>query len=127
MRYYCNPLLVAALCGCLDAKPSSPPLVVLNLIVDDLGFANVGWHSPNPPENLTPRLHALARQGVILERQYNHFTCTPSRSSFTSGRLPVHVQTTLANPDVITSGIPANMSALPIKLRAAGYETVFVG
>ena len=123
-----SPLLLAALCSnTLGAPPSSPPTVILNIIIDDLGYANVGWHSPNLPENLTPRLHALARQGVILERQYNHFTCTPSRSSFTTGRLPVHVQTTLANPDVLTSGMPANMTALPIKLRAAGYQTFFSG
>jgi arylsulfatase A-like enzyme len=87
----------------------------------------VGWHTPNPPENLTPRLHALAQQGIILERQYNHFTCTPSRSAFTTGRLPVHVQTTLDNPDSIASGIPVNMTALPLKLRAAGYSTNFIG
>lgn len=111
----------------LRATLAAPPTVIFNVIIDDLGNANVGWHTPNPPENLTPRLHALAQQGVILERQYNHFTCTPSRSAFTTGRLPVHVQLTLDNPDSITSGIPCNMTALPLKLRDAGFATSFIG
>ena len=103
------------------------PTVIVNIIIDDLGNGNVGWHTPNPPENLTPRLHELAREGIILERQYNHFTCTPSRSAFTTGRLPVHVQLTLDNPDSIASGIPVNMTALPLKLTKAGFMTATVG
>jgi len=87
---------------CVASSP--PPSVIFNVIIDDLGWANVGWHSPNPPENLTPRLRELASSGIVLERQYNHFTCTPSRSAFTTGRLPVHVQLTLDNPDSISSG-----------------------
>lgn len=109
------------------AAAAAPPTVLFNVIIDDLGWANVGWHTPNPPENLTPRLSALAKQGIILEREYHHFTCTPSRSSWMTGRLPVHVQTTLDNPDQLTSGIPVNMTTLPLKLAALGYTPVFVG
>ena len=109
------------------ALAAAPPTVIWNVIIDDLGHANVGWHTPNPPENLTPRLHALASAGVILERQYNHFTCTPSRSAFATGRLPVHVQTTLDNPNLLASGIPVNMTTLPLKLAQAGYFSALVG
>jgi arylsulfatase B len=117
--------IVLSLLLCAKALP--PPDVILNIIVDDLGNANVGWHTPNAPENLTPRLKGLADAGIILERQYNHFTCTPSRSAFTSGRLPVHVQLTLDNPDSISSGMPVNFTALPKKLQSAGYATAIVG
>ena len=109
------------------AAPQAPPTVIFNVIIDDLGFANVAWRSPNPPENGTPRLAALQAAGVSLERQYNHFTCTPSRSSFMSGRLPVHVQTTLANPDVQTAGLPVNMTALPLVLARAKYAAHIAG
>jgi hypothetical protein len=105
----------------------APPTVIFNVIIDDLGFGNVAWRSPNPPENATPRLAALQAAGVSLERQYNHYTCTPSRSAFMSGRLPVHVQTTLANPDVQNAGLPVNMTALPIVLSRAGYTSHIAG
>ena len=116
---------IAAAAVAVSALP--PPAVLFNVIIDDLGWANVGWHTSNPPENLTPRLHALASSGIILEREYHHFTCTPSRSSWITGRLPVHVQTTLDNPDVINSGVPREMTALPLKLAALGYQPVFAG
>jgi arylsulfatase B len=75
----------------------------------------------------TPSLSALAAAGVILDRAYAHFTCTPSRSAYMTGRLPVHVQATLANPDVARSGIPVNMTALPAKLAAAGFTSHIAG
>jgi hypothetical protein len=112
---------------CVTATASSSPRVFLNVIIDDLGWANFAPRSPNPPENETPRWASLAARGVLLTRQYNHYTCTPSRSSFTTGRLPVHVQTTLANPDVLTAGIPVNMTTLPQKMSAAGYYTQLHG
>lgn len=123
-------LAAAALAGSavIDAAiPPSSPLVFINIVFDDLGWSNVGWNSPNPPENETPRLAALAASGVHLLRQINHYTCTPSRSSLNSGRLPVHVQTTLDNPDVQTAGVPVNMTTLPRKMAQAGYDAVIAG
>jgi arylsulfatase B len=116
-----------------------PPQIILSIIVDDLGHHNVGWNQNltenqpyysqglSPNENLTPHLTGLAKQGIILNRFYAHFTCTPSRSSFLSGRLPVHVQTTLANPDVSTAGIPRNMTTLPQILARSNYISHVIG
>jgi hypothetical protein len=112
--------------ACLAALAcaANAPAVILTVIVDDLGWNNVGWHqNQTGPANATPRLTSLAKAGIILDRHYVHFTCTPSRSSYLSGRLPVHVQQTLANPDIQNSGIPRNMTALPAKLKEAGYAT----
>jgi arylsulfatase I/J len=126
-------LLIAALvCPAISAPAQRvaappPPRVIFTVVVDDLGFANVGWRSPNPPESATPRLVELRGAGVGLERQINHFTCTPSRSAFMSGRLPVHVQVTLANPDVQNAGMPVNMTSLPQRLALAGYDSFIAG
>ena len=117
-------------CAIVLSATAAPPAVIFTVLVDDLAWGNVGWHQPMPgPENTTPHLVALAKEGVILDRHYGHFTCTPSRSSYLTGRLPVHVQLTLANPDVQTSGIPRNMTALPEKLKLATppYHTAVVG
>ena len=76
-------------------------------------------------ETPTPHLVQLAAEGAILDRHYVHFTCSPSRASFLSGRLPVHVQTTLDNPEAPNSGIPRNMSTISSKLT--NYYKAVVG
>ena len=67
----------------------SPPHIVM-MMVDDLGFAAVGFNSPNG-EPRTPHIDSLAREGAVLNRHYTFKYCGPSRSSFLSGRLPLHV------------------------------------
>ena len=70
---------------------------ILYILADDLGFNNVGWqqkkHSMNihKPEVKTPVIDDLVKTGVELERMYAYRYCSPSRSSFLSGRLPIHV------------------------------------
>ena len=57
--------------------------------------------------------------------------CSPSRSSFNTGRNPIHVNTgndglTLVNPQDPVSGfagIPRNMTGIAEKMAAAGYVT----
>ena len=122
--------------GCIAASRAAGPKVIFTVIVDDLGWNNVGWHmnASDPyaiggvsPESATPNLNSLAYEGIRLNRHYTHFTCTPSRSSYMTGRLPMHVQQTLANPDIQTAGIPRNMTALPMKLKDAGWSTHIAG
>ena len=75
------------------AVAAAGPRAVLQVLVDDLGWADVGWHrGPGERETPTPRLDALRAEGVELNRFYVHAFCTPSRSALLSGRLPVHVQ-----------------------------------
>ena len=121
------------------AEKITSPLIILSVIVDDLGYHNVGWHQNittnqpyykkglSPNENQTPHLTNLAHEGIILNRYYVHFTCSPSRSSYLTGRLPVHVQLTLANPDVSSAGIPRNMTGLPHILARSNFQSHMVG
>ena len=102
---------------------------ILFVIVDDFGWGDIGYHRETPTsEVLTPTMDRLATiEGVILNRHYVHMTCTPSRSAFQTGRLPVHVITELADPCDINGAIPRNMTGIATKLKAAGYETHEVG
>ena len=76
----------------------------------------------------TPFLDNLIKtEGLEFTRHYVHFTCTPTRSSFQSGRLPMHVQQTLDNPDQQNAGIPRNMTCIGNKMQEAGYTTHIVG
>jgi arylsulfatase A-like enzyme len=99
--------------------PGAPHIVTL--MVDDLGWHNVGWHNPR---QRSPNIDRLVREeGAELTRHYAYKVCSPSRSSFLSGRLPIHVN--VENLPNITSpgGIDLRMTLLPQMLRRAGYET----
>lgn len=101
---------------------------VLFVLVDDLGWANVGFNVPQPdPEVVTPNLDRLAWNGIRLKRHYVHKMCTPTRTSVQSGRLPVHVNTGLGDVCDDNTGIPYNMTGLAEKMKQAGYKTHFAG
>lgn len=70
------------------------PKLILAIVVDDLGHGDVGFTVGTDPsvQTYTPNMDALAQEGVVLNRHYVHQTCSPSRCSFLSGRLPMHVQ-----------------------------------
>ncbi len=109
---------------------SAPPGIIFHVIVDDLGYGDTGFRRQTPtPGIVTPHLDSLVAEGIRLDRHYVHRMCTPSRTSYLSGRLPVHVEVALPNPEDPNCGIPRNMTALPTKLREspAGYTTAVVG
>jgi arylsulfatase B len=122
-------LLLASLLAA--AAAAARPKFILTSFLDDFGYASASFNrdASAPRETLTPHLDALAAEGVILRRYYVHAFCSPSRASFLSGRLPVHVQTTNTQPDQPNCGIPFNMTTLPEFLRAAAapVDAYFVG
>ena len=121
------------------ARARAAPLPHIFLVlIDDYGYNNIGYHArsqANADEVRTPRMDALAAAGVRLERHYAFRFCSPSRSSFNTGRNPIHVNVgndalTLFNasdPVSGAAGIPRNMTTVAEKLKAAGYATVQAG
>ena len=120
------------------AHNTHPPARLSPTTTTSYGWNNIGFHAssqPNAKEIQTPNMDALAAQGVILDRHYVYRFCSPSRSSFQTGRNPIHVNTgndglTLVNPkDPVSgfAGIPRNMTVLAEKLAAAGYATAQAG
>jgi arylsulfatase A-like enzyme len=104
----------------------APHLVYL--LVDDLGFANVGWNVPAAVrEPITPRIDALHATGATLSRFYTYRFCSPTRSSLMSGRLPYHVNQQNHPPDLPGGGVPVNMTLLPERLAPLGYVSHQVG
>ena len=101
---------------------------VLFILIDDLGWANIGYHSPNNSEVNTPNIDELHANGLELFRHYTHYTCCPTRTSFQSGRLPVHVN--IDNCKSVTDpqcGIPQNMTGIGTKMQQAGFTTYMIG
>ncbi|EDQ89247.1 uncharacterized protein MONBRDRAFT_8279 [Monosiga brevicollis MX1] len=115
------------------AQTKAPPNIVF-FLVDDLGHYNAA-------------AVCLTREGIILNRHYVYKFCSPTRSSFMSGRLPVHVniQVRLAlffffsrkcvaaavpadltpaftqnNPSSKNGGVDLRMTTIAEKLKQAG-------
>ena len=74
-----------------NTQGSPPPPHIFFLLIDDYGWANIGFHNKNSSEIVTPNLDALAASGVILDRHYTHKFCSPTRSALQTGRSPIYV------------------------------------
>ena len=72
----------------ISVRPAvAAPLHILLIVVDDLGWSDVGSH--NPQIN-TPNIDHLASEGVILDNYYVQPICTPTRAALLSGMYPIH-------------------------------------
>ena len=136
-------------------RKQQPPPHILFVLIDDLGWGDVGYHN-NPAattgttagtshdeeiirqrqlrrrqhEAQTPVMDRLAtKEGLELNRHYVHSSCTGTRTSLQSGRFPIHVQTSLKNPENPSSGMPRNLTGLAehMKKKQANYATHYVG
>lgn len=115
-------------CDALNLRSSQEPLAarvivekrphIIFALVDDLGYAGVGYNSPTG-EPKTPVIDALAANGVKMAKHYAYRFCGPSRSAFLSGRLPLHV--TQNNCDAC--GPATGMTFISELLQRAGYAT----
>ena len=60
---------------------------ILWIVADDLGSSDVGWRGSEFP---TPHIDELAYGGIRLMNYYVQLVCSPSRTSFMTGRYPLH-------------------------------------
>ena len=98
---------------------SGPNLLIL--IGDDHAAYTLGVDGDT--HGATPRIDALARQGVYLRRAYcNSPLCTPSRQSIITGRLPHAVGVTR-----LQTPLPESAVTLGDWLGDRGYETAAIG
>ena len=93
------------------------PHIVL-FVVDDMGWAAMGYH--NPGNVFTPNFDEEATAGVILDRHYSFRWCAPTRSALMTGRLPYHVLWS-------TNYVSGEMNMIPAKLKQVGYATHQIG
>jgi arylsulfatase A-like enzyme len=128
----------AALTAALAALAAPQPHIFV-FVIDDFGRANFGPNrdpSSDPTHEVqTPNMDALVAQGILLERSYVYWYCSPSRSALQTGRNPIHVNMNnddmmLVNPaDPVGGfqGIARNFTGIGTKLSSVGYETHFYG
>ena len=106
----------------VTAQATKPNIVFV--LVDDWGYADVGFRNPAIK---SPNFDDLAKTGLLLDRHYVYRYCSPSRASFLSGRWPHHVHQWNIFPNEAAVGLNLNITALPAKLKQAGYATHLVG
>lgn len=98
---------------------------VLVVVVDDLGWKDVGFHDPSFS---TPNIDAMATEGIELSTFYTSATCTPSRAQLMTGRYAYRIG---MQDSVVHSteprGVPLTETFIGEKLQAAGYQTAAVG
>lgn len=97
---------------------------IIHIMQDDLGFYDSGIHNPDAVA-WTGNISALARDGIVLQRHYTHWHCSPTRRSFLTGRLPIHHGEQLSS----NSGddIDLRMTWVSQKLKGQGYKTHWFG
>ena len=104
-----------------DAKPPH----ILLILVDDLGWRDVGYHGSVIK---TPNIDKLASQGLTLEDYYVQPVCTPTRAALLTGKYPIHTgMQHLALFPAAPYGLSLNETILPQRLKQVGYQTHMVG
>ena len=126
------PLAVALLAACAAPSaarataPPPPPKLILSIIVDDLGAADVGFTGSNIK---TPHLDRLRAEGVALTSFYVQPICTPSRGAFLTGRYPLLLG--LQGKDTVQQGcawgLDVEEQTFASAFQAAGWATHMVG
>ncbi len=123
--------------GQVNSRPN-----ILFVLVDDLGWADIGVNGSQFYE--TPHINKLARAGMRFDNAYaSSPVCSPTRAALLTGRNPARLHITdwipgfqagpNANPNKPLLG-PAIHNQLPLSevtlaevLKAEGYRTMFAG
>jgi len=98
------------------------------VVADDLGYNDVGFQDPSYSLVRTPRLTALAKEGVRFTNHHVQPFCSPTRACLMTGRhvLRYGLQNTVIWPQDAWA-LPLNETFLSENLRAAGYHTAVHG
>jgi arylsulfatase A-like enzyme len=104
---------------------------IIYIMADDLGYADLSGYGQKNYE--TPHLDKLASEGVKFTNAYAGAPlCTPTRTSFMTGRYPARTPVGLyepltGSPADSATGLTTDYTSLPTLLKKGGYETFLVG
>lgn len=115
----------------LQAQSQTARPNIIYIMADDLGYADLSCYGRNDYQ--TPHLDKLASQGVKFMNAYAGAPlCTPTRTSFMTGRYPARTPVGLMEPlrwgrkDSMV-GLTPEYTSIATLLRNNGYETFLVG
>jgi arylsulfatase len=111
----------------LREEHGTPPNIVY-ILWDDQQVGAIG--NAMVQKNLgyeTPRINAMAAEGMNFARMYSEPSCTPTRAAFLTGRLPVrHGMGVVGMPHEF-GGLRAEEVTIAEVLSEAGYATAHYG
>ncbi|MGZ4961517.1 MAG: sulfatase-like hydrolase/transferase, partial [Limisphaerales bacterium] len=118
--------------------PSSTKLNVVFFLVDDLGWADLGYEGSTLYH--TPNIDSFAKRGVRFSNAYSTCpVCSPSRASILTGEYPARLHLTDWLPGrknfpfqklknaVTVQHLPYAQPTLPQVLKENGYRTAIFG
>jgi len=127
----------AILPGIAAAAPNEPKLNVVLILVDDLGWTDLGCFGSDLYR--TPNVDRLAREGMRFTNAYSACTvCSPTRAAVMTGKYPARLHVTdwiagherpwakLRIPDW-TKYLPLEETTVAEALKPAGYFAGHVG
>ncbi len=122
-------LLALPFLPALAAPPAARPNVIV-ILVDDMGFSDLGCYGSEIP---TPNLDQLATHGLRFTQFYNTARCSPSRAALMTGLYPHHAGMGHLDPYIRpnSAGYTGKLSdrcvTLAEVLSDAGYATSMTG
>ncbi len=106
---------------------NKPPNIVL-VLADNLGWGELGCYGGGALRGApTPRIDALARQGLRCLNFNVESDCVPTRSALMTGRHPIRTGAMQSVPAGLPQGIHPWERTLPQVLKEAGYRTGMFG
>lgn len=127
-RYFGLALALYLMIAGATAVAGQRPNIVI-MLADNLGYGDLGSYGGGAVRGApTPRLDALAEQGMRFTNFNVEAECTPSRSALMTGRYAVRSGTTRAIP---VPGIPQGLASweytMAEMLKDSGYDTAMFG
>lgn len=105
----------------------SNPNIVL-ILADNLGWGELGCYGGGALRGApTPRIDALAMQGLLLHNFNVESDCVPTRSALMSGRHPIRTGCLQSVPPGLPQGLTRWERTLPELLSEQGYATGHFG
>ncbi len=103
-------------------RPSPPNFIII--FTDDQGYQDLGCYGS--PEIKTPRIDAMAREGMRFTSFYAQTVCGPSRGALLTGCYPLRFARQ-DDPDSIHPEMHIDEITLAEVLKAQGYATAAFG
>ena len=110
--------------------PNTTKPNVIVVLVDDMGFSDIGCYGGEIP---TPNIDALAAGGVKFTQFYNTARCSPSRAALLTGLYPHQAgmgyldNMVVKGSDGITGKLSDRAVTIAEALQSAGYFTAHTG
>ncbi len=107
---------------------SNRPVNIVLVLADNLGWGELGCYGGGALRGApTPRIDALAAQGMQFLNFNVESDCVPTRSALMTGRHPIRTGALQSVPAGLPQGIHPWERTLPQLLKEAGYATGMFG